>query len=347
VLVPKTGRKSARYAGHHNLGGELLYSKKYAAGDGNWEKLLREIEGHADCDKVILSAESFSMFDQQAIRKVKDYLSRYLVKVIIYVRRQDKLLLSLWQQRIKNPRMTPTISFREFINEQLYQKPRIDFLRLINDWRDIIGRENLILKVLEKESLTGHLLQDFLYSCGINEYSHYIIPKNKNESPGIETLEAMLDVKKDLIEKIETEAMDMVLFCIHRLSKKQKWDSEKINFIDRPLYEEIKARFENDNREIAREYFGREQLFLEPFVEKPITPFREMGMSSSALMDLLKMPPLKFFMRPWVIPRARRLRDENQKTVYLRSELYRIADSPGLGIYLRLKTLARKMAMKF
>ena len=69
-----------------------------------WENLEQEIDLHQP-DYVVLNTEGLCNFDRDEVKLLESYLSRYLsgfeTKIIIYLRRQDDLLVSLYVQRVK------------------------------------------------------------------------------------------------------------------------------------------------------------------------------------------------------------------------------------------------------
>ncbi|MBZ0294053.1 MAG: hypothetical protein K8L99_15940 [Anaerolineae bacterium] len=66
------------------------------------------------------------------------------------------------------------------------------------------------------------------------------------------------------------------------------WDREKSNYITRDLHEHIMAHFEVSNHAVAATYLGRDQLFVEPFREKPVSTFSFDQVSGVEIIDLMQ-----------------------------------------------------------
>ena len=64
------------------------------------------------------------------------------------------------------------------------------------------------------------------------------------------------------------------------------WNGDKPSKIDAATHHRIMSKFEQSNRILAKEYFGRDELFLEPYVEKEITDFRLEDYDQQDLVDL-------------------------------------------------------------
>lgn len=112
ILYPKSGIKNS---GQHNLAWELLdyyeYDKKY----GTWSDLFNEIDKN---EKIVISSEFFSLLDENGIEKLYRKLRHYEVKIILYLRRQDRLYNSTYVEEIKSGKAL--CSFKDFILSEYY-----------------------------------------------------------------------------------------------------------------------------------------------------------------------------------------------------------------------------------
>ncbi len=127
-------------------------------------------------DTVILSDESlWRMFwrrSQRLQRLVEDgEANGYRVVLIIYLRRQDEYIESLWQQRVKRDRDF-TRSFREYADEY----PFLDYYEVLQKLSDIAGRDNMIVRRFEEaKKVDGGILADFLSQIGLELTDEYVI----------------------------------------------------------------------------------------------------------------------------------------------------------------------------
>jgi hypothetical protein len=62
---------------------------------------------------------------------------------------------------------------------------------------------------------------------------------------------------------------------------------DKINLIDEKIYNKILEKYFEGNRKVARYFFGREELFLEPYKRKEMTNLSVNDLKPEALLDLL------------------------------------------------------------
>lgn len=156
------------------------------------DKLCKNLSG-LEKENIIMSTEEFSWFFQKTdLEKFKQELDKYFktVKIIVYLRRQDEQIISHHQQGSKIPKCAErrfygseprAIPFKTISVHHYY----LDYYKKLNMWKDIFGKENLIVRVFNKESLIDKdIVSDF--------FSVLNIPKPKvnltklNESNGFE-----------------------------------------------------------------------------------------------------------------------------------------------------------------
>ncbi len=110
-----------------------------------------------------------------------DYFSPSNIKIILYIRRQDLLVVSRFATFLRSGHCNfnyPNLDFPEFKDSLLY-----NYYNLISCWSEVFGYQNIYPKIYEKENLfEGDLLKDFLSCCRC--YSKEIIQElqlNKKE----------------------------------------------------------------------------------------------------------------------------------------------------------------------
>jgi len=283
---PRSGQLYSRFCGNFLLGYELSrprQKEKHTA----LKDIAEEISSDDQHSRVILSAENFENVPPSGIKALKKALEPAEFRVVLYPRRQDKILQSHWMQEIKNPEMPPPPTFREYIEQEGYRKNFRDYGELIDAWGDVFGRENMRVRVLEREQLThGDLFHDFLVTCDVETPERYKRPGNENESPGTKTLEAMLLFKVHLYGKVDKGFLRRLFILIKRHADTQGWDERSPDLVDADVYELIRARFVDSNHRIAQEFFGRENLFLESYVSKGVNPFNRDDFTKEELQPL-------------------------------------------------------------
>lgn len=140
---------------------------------------------------IIMSTEAFSwVFDSDQIRKLSNALKEYFdVEVIVYLRRQDKLAVSHFQQASKKRNHQ---SYRYYGGGCLALPSRtgeyegyFDYFTRLSMWIDAFGIDKIKCRVFDKAELVrGDVVSDFLNLVGIE--SDQIRLVRVNESYGYE-----------------------------------------------------------------------------------------------------------------------------------------------------------------
>lgn len=112
---------------------------------------------------ILLSSESFHA--KNAYNELLSFLSQYLqceyeVKIIMYLRSQDTIIESFYAQRIFEGY---SIDFKTFLEKDL-DWTRLDHYHNIIKWAEIFGKENLILRVYDRNRFINGIIPDFLSS---------------------------------------------------------------------------------------------------------------------------------------------------------------------------------------
>lgn len=95
------------------------------------------------------------------------------IKVIVYVRRQDTFIQSYWAQQVKE---TSQLSFKEYMEEKRYEKCHLQYDVSLGKIAEVVGRENMIVRVYEKGQYYGKnpsLISDFLHVIGLELTEEY------------------------------------------------------------------------------------------------------------------------------------------------------------------------------
>lgn len=100
----------------------------------------------------------------------------FIVKVIAYIRKQDELLESWWNQNIKHSATKYNAMTWE---EYLHAYPgdiNLDYYSLLKAAADVLGVENIVVRRFQPEFFTGgSLLSDFLHVLGLELTDEYLI----------------------------------------------------------------------------------------------------------------------------------------------------------------------------
>lgn len=174
---------------HHELSQTIKSNVPIDEAYNNFKSLLDKIYSESTNQEIVLiSSEVFSEdIHLELLELLFEYF--YEIKIVIYIRRQDKLSLSVYNQYIKSGwnKNTSICKIKEIL------PGRIDYFKTLNKWSDIFGKENIIIRIFEKESFNGgNIYSDFMINVFSIELSiEFILPGNDlyNKSLNFNTLE--------------------------------------------------------------------------------------------------------------------------------------------------------------
>ena len=95
------------------------------------------------------------------------------IKIIVYLRRQDQVIQSFWAQKIKE---SSTITFDNYMKKEKYRHFRLDYAARLQEFADIVGMDNLIVRCYEKQQYLGEqktIMSDFLHILGLEITEEY------------------------------------------------------------------------------------------------------------------------------------------------------------------------------
>lgn len=191
------------------------------------------------------------------------------VKVVVYLRRQEELVLSSYSEKIKR-------GSHDDFETHLAARMESDHLRLVRLWRRAVGPKNLVVRLLEPDVLkNGDLIEDFCNVIGVDS-TGLVRPDPQNESlsavaaeflrrlngraPWLTTSRLGRRVRGALLRRLMRRSEG---FPRHKLSQAQ---------LDR-----IRAANAHSNAQLCRRYFPeRDELFprrderlVDPTFERP------------------------------------------------------------------------------
>lgn len=234
-----------------------------------WKDFWTTLREKLQNDHVILSWEGI-FFDYakeffSAVKKEYD-----VIQIIVYLRRQDRFLESIWNQYTKGEPLSK-LPFKDFIANEKF---KWSYLEKLNKIADIVGQENLIVRVYEKDQFQGarkDIISDFLQAVGINlDWSRCVLGKPANSA----LFGNYVEIKRRMNLYLQQddnwciEIQNIFMAYIEEISS-----SSSIKHADGMLTpkerQEIIDYYAEENAEIARKYLGRAdgKLFYE---NKPI-----------------------------------------------------------------------------
>ncbi len=129
------------------------------------EALLDSVCGHLDAlfaggaDKVVCSSEEFEFIpDISPLKKISE---RFSPKVILYLRRQDDYLQAAYNQHVRMYELRYSGSVYQFAQKYQFLW-KYDYLRLFNQWAEVFGAANIIVRPYGTEHVKKDIVDDFL-----------------------------------------------------------------------------------------------------------------------------------------------------------------------------------------
>lgn len=251
ILFPKAAR--VHYA-HRRLVFGLRGKGHPVVGDApdpkqELDAILAEIEA-SGASKVIVTCESMFGLDKKSIRFLAEGFKNFDTKVVVYIRRQDNMLLSIYNQRVKTARNQFHVSFEDVLKDP--RRYVDDYRRNLDRWAAVFGEENINARCYET---AGDVVADFQRVVGIPfPLIHPNTPMQRNTSVSVDGIRAMSWIKW----LIRDQQMRKRVF---RLLKKLPLRNDLTAIIGDGDRRRILELFKADNDYVFRKYLNSENLY--------------------------------------------------------------------------------------
>ncbi len=253
------------------------------------KELKEMISAH---DKIILSEEALwgKQSKKNWWKSVKKWANELCVdlKIIVYLRRQEDLVESLWNQKIKGFQKQ-TESFSEFLHNKSYDYLPLDYEKALAEMSKYFGEENLIVRSYDfSRFVGGNIYGDFLDSIGLKLDNKYVTDENPtNISLPVDAVEIKRIINMNAVyaEMTGVNFYDQVIRDAYGGIKTGKKDKRTM-FSDEELAT-IQNEYQQSNEAVAKQYLNRTdgQLFSERKA-KEIYSANEEEMFSAAIKIL-------------------------------------------------------------
>jgi hypothetical protein len=203
---------------------------------------------------VLISAENLSNLGKHA--RFGAALEGFDPTVILYIRRQDELLTSAWQQwhsKVEG-------DFNAWLIKGLREYGHWD--RVIEQWESVVGKGRVKVRVFDRADLVeGDVLRDFLYCLGLDSKSDKPLTDLGVINP------SYTDIITPLVQGnrgIFSDPNDSAFYdMVGDLTGDDYISGRKVSLLSLGQRESIQFYYRDINRRVCKEYFpGRAQLFL-------------------------------------------------------------------------------------
>jgi hypothetical protein len=331
IYYPRSGRRAE--TAHHYLataarpgGGTGYESQK------GWQAEVADLvaeAGQTPAQTILLSSEVFS---GRMIFRELELLKRHFnhITIVMYVRRQDDLIMSSYQQWIKD-------STFHLDYEKMEPLPYL-FYKSANHWRDFLkghpGR--IVPRAYEKgQFIGGTIFSDFIASVfGIEQLDGFVLPNGSVSNPRLS--ESALEFKRRLNRFYPEDVAADILRPLLDYSAQNEHSEGKGSW-DGSIFPPSRRRllmadlFEEENAKVAREFMDRPDgcLFFEPLPDENLD-WRPPSISVDEAMKIgryilhLKYPGWKRFKVDAMVEQARKSDDPiNAILITILEDIYR------------------------
>ena len=220
----------------------------------------------SQANNVIISSESLQIHCNapQDIEYLKNLLVRIgftQIYIIIYLRHPQDLFVSMCSQVIKNAQNEIFLSPPK--NESDIFQHIYDYRETIQNYEKVFGRENLRIRLFDKEEwYEKDLLKDFLATIDVECSTDFVFPPKWNETLdllGIEILKRV-NVFNMLVENKENRNMIVSYFEKHYSSR----DSSVKFMPPKELYQAYGDYFMESNEWVRQNFFPHKDVLFPP-----------------------------------------------------------------------------------
>lgn len=282
---------SFRRNGHFliaNLGSETQRFREYNLPPDLYEDGMRKLEEVSKkFDTIILSDEGIwrnGFFQKDFWENLKEHMDAIglEVRIIVYLRRQDLWLESYWAQSVKEG--GTRLNFHDHIKYMEDLGYPLDYYAYMSRLASLFGKENLYIRVMEREQFHGEehsLLSDFLDILGLSLSDGFTVQR---EVANTRLEGSYLEMRRVLNGLPEYHTFKHpLLFNIKmiQLDNPFGYDFKGYSFFGPGEQAAYRESFAESNQRLAREFLGREDGIL--FYEEP-SDLPEMEVSDSDLL---------------------------------------------------------------
>ncbi len=239
-----------------------IFAGRRSVREVSMDLLLRASKQPVDVDRILLSDEDVCMRTDMTV--LGEFRKHFDVKVVFALRRQDLWLESWYLQNIKwqwNKSLSH-LSLAEFlVRSEDFHWAHYD--RLLSHLDEVFGQENVLPYVFEKAQMPDGPVAAFCHTIGLTDLSQFKPAPHVNSSYSPAIAEFVRGLPLDEApDKYRARLENALKVVDHKLVQSEQEHSSLL--MDPDTRARIIATHAEGNANVARRYFGRDQLFLEP-----------------------------------------------------------------------------------
>lgn len=275
------------YPGNDQSYAKYGFKNGYLFNPSNYRSLSRKqkrkleilLHNYLADHNVIISEECIWGSDSEKV--IADLIRcqrNHRIVILVYLRRQDFFKESFWNEAVKGSLEWRKID--EYVQYLEEGKDAFEYLKKIRILDRLVGKDNIIIRVFEKEQFEGargDVISDFLTVISRLgnpiDQDRLIYSENANESISGYALSATLLFNEEYHRNSSVPLYDKMIPLLERIRRKDDYEEkEEGRYLTKEERVNILSYYANDNATIAREYLNRDsgELFYDKRVDFPI-----------------------------------------------------------------------------
>ena len=204
---------------------------------------------------IVTSAENLSNLGNH--KYFKDICKSHDVRIVLYIRRQDELLTSAWQQW----HCKAEADFGAWLVRGLKRYGRWD--QVTQDWESVAGAGRLSVRLFERDAMVGKdLLRDFVSAIGLSEHAERFDYDIGLVNPSFtDVVTPLVAGNTRLFEDVnDNKFFNFVL----KISPTAFGGGKKISLISKDMRNSIISYYQDYNLMIKNKFFPERQTLFSP-----------------------------------------------------------------------------------
>lgn len=214
-------------------------------------------------DHVILTDESIwhalSYSKKSLLQELKKEADeqKYQIKVIVYLRRQDGLLISRWNQEVKqNFNSVAVMTCEEYLAASEKKEKKIyQYAQKLDEIAAVIGKNNLIVRRFSPKSWKdGSIIHDFMHEIGLDVTEEF---QELEESENLRLDKNTTEIKR-ILNKSEFLTEKEISYFRRFLKEisKDYIKEENTEMLAKEELQQLLELYAKENERVAEEYIG-------------------------------------------------------------------------------------------
>ncbi len=254
--------------------------------EGILESISAEVLQASQSAKVfVISSEHFHsrLLKADEVMDLHSFLTPLFdeINVFCYLRRQDRMAVSLYSQVLKAGFTPDTFFPLDVSSQDLDFQLYFDFRALLERWSLAFGEENIFPRIYSHDALmNSDVLDDFLQVTGLGCAGDRD-PGKKNLSLSEEAMATLLWINRRMAKVSSTSANALRKEIVSYLEESGAGEPGRPKTVEAKVFYNA---FTQSNEAVARRWFGKTTLFDEDFSEYPV---RKMAVDTERVLDIV------------------------------------------------------------